>query len=85
MIDSRRHSVQKQLVLINDLYQVAGIAGLTTEVGLVWGVLIKLRTSCLASYKQNLKFKIKVGQGLSFNVGSWQSTKGHLNDSFSVC
>ena len=37
MIDSRRHSVQKQLVLINDLNQVAWIAGLTTEVDLVWG------------------------------------------------
>ena len=37
MIDSRRHSVQKQLVLINELNQVAWIADLTTEVGLVWG------------------------------------------------
>ena len=37
MFDSRRHGVQKQLVLINDLNQVAWMAGLTTEVGLVWG------------------------------------------------
>ena len=37
MINSRRHSVQKQLVLINELNQVAWIADLTTEVGLVWG------------------------------------------------
>ena len=40
MIDSRRHSVQKQLVLINDLNQVAWITGLTTEVGLVLGSLL---------------------------------------------
>ena len=37
MIDSRRHSVQKQLVLINELNQVAWMAGFTIEVGLVWG------------------------------------------------
>ena len=31
--DSRRHSVQKQLVLISDLNQVAWIVDLTIEVG----------------------------------------------------
>ena len=52
MIDSRRHSVQKQLVLINELNQVAWIADLTTE--LAWfGVLIKLRSSGFASYLQS--------------------------------
>ena len=37
MFDSRWHSVQKQLVLINQLNQVAWMASLTTEVALVWG------------------------------------------------
>ena len=37
MLDSIRHSVQKQLVIINELNQVAWIADLTAEVGLLWG------------------------------------------------
>ena len=36
-LDSRRHSVQKQFVLITELNQVAWIADLTTEVGLFGG------------------------------------------------
>ena len=36
-LDSGRHSVQKQLVLINGINQVAWIVDLTTDVGLVSG------------------------------------------------